>query len=139
MPTYNPGESLSFVVQARIDTEQSQVIGLDGSSGYEAWPSGLLTDAAQLARAIALCQALRDRPRIQASIVPTFPVLGLERGIVVQLDEVAWHTWGNDLHISSNLRDDFLWRIEGFSVGARRSANGSWEPIAGQLELESLP
>jgi hypothetical protein len=136
--TYEFGEGRTFVVPARLETAEDAVLGVDGRTGIEAWSSSVITDAAQLGRQIALRQALRDQPRSKVSLIPTFPILGLERGITVRLDEVAWTVFGNDRRIAAHLSGNLNWRIEGFSVGARRDRSGSWQPIAGTIELESV-
>jgi len=143
--TYNG--SRTFQSSLRVLTRGTEVDvlapprdGLDETYGeamiIEVPADALETDLGQLGRDFGLRHLTQEQPGLECTLTPSFPVLFMERGQQCTVPQAAWETWGNSLHLSTQLAAK-KWRVEGFELSARRQGE-RLEVSPGRIELTEI-
>lgn len=89
----------------------------------------------ELAVELATRLATRDQgEKTRATVEVGLPLLVLERGQEIVVGSVSWRTIGNGLQIESESTGE-AWILDGFRLGASRSASGELQGVGTTLEL----
>jgi hypothetical protein len=75
-----------------------------------------------------------NEPDINVNLDVLMPLLGLEYGQAVQMPEVLWETYGNQLIMSQGTLPE-RWTLVGFSMGFERDRSGGWTSQRTTLNL----
>jgi hypothetical protein len=96
-------------------------------------------DPVEVAEEVADRQFAMNRAAdFEIRLVVLFPLLGLEWGQKMSIPSVSWETYGNALHLSTEVDND-VWMMTGFSRTIRRSQDGSWGSPETVLTLRERP
>jgi hypothetical protein len=82
-------------------------------------------------------QFAKTSPGPEIKVTPSAVMFELERGMLTAIPALTWETWGNQLHLSSQLRSRAYY-LNGFGWTVAMDQNGFITSQAGDLTLEEL-
>lgn len=112
VPPSDYGEVIDFEVPAAVDED----------------------DAEDLTDDIATRQFAANEPDFTVNLDVLMPILGLEYCQSVQMPQILWETYGNQLIMSQGTLPE-KWTLNGFSMNFDRASDGNWSSQRTTLKL----
>jgi hypothetical protein len=127
-----------------IDVKTPSLAGADDTYGrtrvYDPVRAAFASEAAatQFGQDVGQRQfALSDGFKPEVRITPTAILFDLERGMLADIPGIAWETWGNQLHLSSEVVPRTYY-LNGFSWTITMGPDGTMAAQVGELIFEEL-